>query len=141
MVKLRINEENLKNARTSETFPGTSPIFAISSNAGDSRKTSDSSNKDVPSSTTRRWTQVCGFFTITHHIYHGLIFKLILRLIMTYRFAFQVISLLPVYLLQISYGMNTGYPAIITPQLEEPCSEFNITADQESWIGMWLFLK
>ena len=33
--------------------------------------------------------------------------------------------------------MNTGYPAIITPQLEEPCSEFNITADQESWIGMW----
>ena len=141
MVKLRINEENLKNARTSETFPGTSPIFAISSNAGDPRKTSDSSNKDVPSSTTRRWTQVCGFFKITHHIYQGLIFKLILRLIMTYRFVFQVISLLPVYLLQISYGMNTGYPAIITPQLEEPCSEFNITADQESWIGMWLFLK
>ena len=57
--------------------------------------------------------------------------------IITYRSVFQVISLLPVYLLQISYGMNTGYPAIITPQLEEPCSEFNITADQESWIGMW----
>ena len=72
MVKLRINEENLKNARTSETFPGTSPIFAISSNAGDSRKTSDSSNKDVPSSTTRRWTQVCGFFKITHHMYQRL---------------------------------------------------------------------
>ena len=137
MAKLHINEQNLKNARTSETFPGTSPIFAISSHAGDSRKTSDSSNKDVPSSTTRRWTQVCGFFKITHHMYQGLkLFKLILRLIMTYRFVFQVISLLPVYLLQISYGMNTGYPAIITPQLEEPCSEFNITADQESWIGM-----
>ena len=43
-------------------------------------------------------------------------------------------SLLPVYLLQVSYGMNTGYPAIVTPQLEEPCSEFPITADQESWI-------
>ena len=75
MVKLRINEENLKNARTSETFPGTSPIFAISSNAGDSRKTSNSSNKDVPSSTTRRWTQVCGFFKITHHMYQGLKFQ------------------------------------------------------------------
>ena len=137
MVKLRINEENLKNARTSETFPGTSPIFAISRNDSDSSKTNDSSNKDVPSSTTRRWTQVCGFFKITHHMYQGLkLFKLILLLIMTYRSVFQVISLLPVYLLQISYGMNTGYPAIITPQLEEPCSEFNITADQESWIGM-----
>jgi len=43
-------------------------------------------------------------------------------------------SLLPVYLLQISYGMNTGYPAIVTPQLEEPCSEFKVTPDQESWI-------
>ena len=32
--------------------------------------------------------------------------------------------------------MNTGYPAIITPQLEEwPCSEFEITKDEESWIG------
>ena len=72
MGKLHINEDNLKNARTSETFPGTSPIFAISSNAVDSRKTSDSSNNDVPSSTTRRWTQVCGFFKITHHIYQGL---------------------------------------------------------------------
>ena len=67
------------------------------------------------------------------------IFKLILRSTMAYCFVFQVISLLPVYLLQISYGMNTGYPAIITPQLEEPCSEFNITADQESWIGICSF--
>ena len=135
MVKLRINEENLKNARTSETFPGTSPIFAISSNDSDSSKTNDSSNKDVPSSTTRRWTQVLDFSKL-HIICINVLFKLILLLIMTYRFLFQVISLLPVYLLQISYGMNTGYPAIITPQLEEPCSEFNITADQESWIGM-----
>ena len=75
MVKLRINEENLKNARTSETFPGTSPIFAISSNDGDSTKAKDSSNKDVPSSTTRRWTQVCGFFKITYHMYQGLKFQ------------------------------------------------------------------
>ena len=48
--------------------------------------------------------------------------------------SFQVLSLLPVYLLQVSYGMNTGYPAIVTPQLEEACSEFEISSDQESWI-------
>ena len=59
MGKLHINEDNLKNARTSETFPGTSPIFAIFSSDGDSSKTNESSNKDVPSSTTRKWTQVC----------------------------------------------------------------------------------
>ena len=140
MVKLHINDENLKNARTSETFPGTSPIFAISSNDSDSSKTNDSSNKDVPSSTTRRWTQVCGFFKITHHMYQRFC-QAHFIITMTYRSVFQVISLLPVYLLQISYGMNTGYPAIITPQLEEPCSEFNITADQESWIGIWSFSK
>lgn len=80
MVKLHINDENLKNARTSETFPGTSPIFAISSNDSDSSKTNDSSNKDVPSSTTRRWTQVCGFFKITNDMCESLkLFKLILR--------------------------------------------------------------
>ena len=58
MVNLHINENNLKNARTSETFPGTSPIFAISSIDGNSGKTSDSFNLDAPPSTTRRWTQV-----------------------------------------------------------------------------------
>ena len=30
--------------------------------------------------------------------------------------------------------MNTGFPAILTPQLRENCSEFSITSDQESWI-------
>jgi hypothetical protein len=29
----------------------------------------------------------------------------------------QVLALLPVYLLQICYGMNSGFPAILTPQL------------------------
>jgi hypothetical protein len=48
-------------------------------------------------------------------------------------------ALLPVYLLQICYGMNTGYPAIMTPQLREDCSEFEITEDQESWIGKMFF--
>jgi len=46
----------------------------------------------------------------------------------------QVVSLVPVYLLQFCYGMNTGFPAILTPQLQEPCSELQITSDQESWI-------
>ena len=46
----------------------------------------------------------------------------------------QVLALIPVYLLQICYGMNTGFPAILTPQLRENCSEFSITSDQESWI-------
>jgi len=46
----------------------------------------------------------------------------------------QVLSLLPVYLLQLCYGMNSGFPAILTPQLAEPCSEFQISLDQESWI-------
>ena len=55
----------------------------------------------------------------------------------TYRVPFfQVLALLPVYLLQVSYGMNSGYPAIMTPQLREDCSEFSITTDEESWIGM-----
>ena len=44
-------------------------------------------------------------------------------------------AILPVYLLQICYGMTSGYPAIMTPQLrEECCSEFQITEDQESSI-------
>lgn len=46
----------------------------------------------------------------------------------------QVVALLPVYLLQICYGMNSGFPAILTPQLREDCSEFSITVDQESWL-------
>jgi hypothetical protein len=45
-----------------------------------------------------------------------------------------VLALVPVYLLQVCYGMNTGYPAILTPQLREKCSEFPITLDEESWI-------
>ena len=44
-------------------------------------------------------------------------------------------ALVPVYLLQFCYGLHTGYPAILTPQLREPCSEMPITEEQESWIG------
>ena len=45
-------------------------------------------------------------------------------------FTFQIFALLPIYLLQFCYGMNTGFPAILTPQLQEECSEFKITDGQ-----------
>ena len=44
-------------------------------------------------------------------------------------------ALLPVYLLQFSYGMNQGYPAILTPQLMECKDSFQVTEEEESWIG------
>ena len=47
-------------------------------------------------------------------------------------FVFQILALVPVYLLQICYGMNTGFPAILTPQLRENCSEFPIDQAQQS---------
>jgi len=50
------------------------------------------------------------------------------------RHSSQILALVPVYLLQICYGMNTGFPAILTPQLRENCSEFPIDQEQESWI-------
>jgi hypothetical protein len=43
--------------------------------------------------------------------------------------------LLPIYLLQFTYGMNTGFPAILTPQLNDDCSDWRITTNEESWIG------
>ena len=44
----------------------------------------------------------------------------------------QVIALLPLFALDVCYGMNNGFPAILAPQLSEPCSEFNITTYQKS---------
>ena len=56
----------------------------------------------------------------------------------------QLLALVPIFLLQFTYGMNTGFPAILTPQLAEEKGEaaeteteteqFAITADEESWI-------
>ncbi len=46
----------------------------------------------------------------------------------------QLFALLPLFFLQVCYGMTSGFPAILTPQLFEACSEFRITLDQESWI-------
>ena len=47
----------------------------------------------------------------------------------------QLLAILPVYILQLCYGMSSGYPAITTPQLTMDCAKFAITDDQESWIG------
>ena len=55
-------------------------------------------------------------------------------------FRLQLLALVPIFLLQFTYGMNTGFPAILTPQLAEKKAEaseaeqFTITADEESWI-------
>ena len=46
-----------------------------------------------------------------------------------------MVAILPVYILQLCYGMSSGYPAITTPQLTMDCAKFFITGDQESWIG------
>ena len=51
----------------------------------------------------------------------------------------QFLAILPVYILQLCYGMSGAYPAVTTPQLTMDCSLFSITTDQESWIGNQLF--
>ena len=48
----------------------------------------------------------------------------------------QLLILLPLYLLQFCYGMQSGFPAILTPKLrKENCDKFTINDSQESWIG------
>ena len=46
----------------------------------------------------------------------------------------QLLAILPVYTLQLCYGMSSGYPAITTPQLTMDYAQFPIYDDQESWI-------
>ena len=41
---------------------------------------------------------------------------------------------MPGYLLQMCYGMNTAFTAVMTPQLMENGKEFFITENQEGWI-------
>ena len=53
----------------------------------------------------------------------------------------QLLALLPIYILQFSYGMNSAYPAVTTPQLTMNCSSFSITLNQESWIGRYFVLS
>ena len=53
-------------------------------------------------------------------------------------FCCQIVSLLPLYLLELCYGMNSGFTAILTPQLWGDCAEFDISLDQLSWIGQYL---
>jgi len=46
----------------------------------------------------------------------------------------QVLAILPVYILQLCYGMSSAFPAIVIQQLSMQCAIFKITQDQESWI-------
>ena len=46
----------------------------------------------------------------------------------------QIFALLPLFLLDLCYGMSNGFPAILTPQLSEQCSEFKITTYEKSLI-------
>ena len=41
---------------------------------------------------------------------------------------------MPGYLLQLCYGMNTAFTAVMTPQLMENVTEFKINEEQEGWI-------
>jgi hypothetical protein len=59
----------------------------------------------------------------------------------------QFLAILPVYILQLCYGMSSSFPAITTPQvaaghshafcpkLRMDCSQMKITDEDESWIG------
>ena len=47
----------------------------------------------------------------------------------------QLLAVSPVYVLQLCFGMSSGYPAITTPQLTANCTgNLTISKDQESWI-------
>ena len=52
----------------------------------------------------------------------------------TYSLLRQLLAVSPVYILQLCFGMTSGYPAITTPQLTGNCTNLTISRDQESWI-------
>jgi len=39
------------------------------------------------------------------------------------------------FLIQFGIGMHAGFPAILTPQLKDACSDIKVGDDEESWIG------
>lgn len=51
----------------------------------------------------------------------------------------QLWAITPVYILNLCYGMCGGFPAITTPQLTTGCGLFDISREQESWIGIKTF--
>ena len=51
----------------------------------------------------------------------------------------QLRAITPVYLLNFCYGMSGGFPAITTPQLTTGCGVFDISIEQESWIGNTIY--
>ena len=48
----------------------------------------------------------------------------------------QLWAITPVYILNFCYGMCVGFPAITTPQLTAGCGLFDISREEESWIGI-----
>ena len=51
----------------------------------------------------------------------------------------QFLAMSPLYILNLCYGMISGFPAILTPQLKDiNCAGFTIDTYQESWIGKFL---
>ena len=48
----------------------------------------------------------------------------------------QLWAITPVYILNLCYGMCGGFPAITTPQLTAGCGLFDISREEESWIGI-----
>ena len=48
----------------------------------------------------------------------------------------QLWAITPVYILNLCYGMCGGFPAITTPQLTTGCGLFDISREEESWIGI-----
>ena len=69
----------------------------------------------------------------THYFYHCIEYILKLNQIL------QAVAILPIYLLQLCYGMQSGFPAVLTPQLNSNCSnhsaEYSVNENEESWIG------
>jgi hypothetical protein len=70
-----------------------------------------------------------GEITLFNYIKYIIRLKLIL----------QAVAILPLYLLQLCYGMQSGFPAVLTPQLNSNCCNhsagFSIDDNEESWIG------
>ena len=112
-------------------------IFPIHSDDEESEAAESIYGKNESSYSPRHWTQVmqewlvCIFRTKQNSSCKNINHTLHLDTL------FQIISLLPVYILQICYGMNSGYPAIATAQLlvPESCPGFQITKYQAGVIG------
>ena len=73
------------------------------------------------------------------HRYGRLTFFNRIKYIIRLKLILQAVAILPLYLLQLCYGMQSGFPAVLTPQLNSNCCNhsagFSIDDNEESWIG------